>query len=67
MVSTHVYEPGSYEPLARIEHHVDPVLQARNPNDPPKPVACAYYLHNNINGAPEEMTDARGARTWQAR
>jgi RHS repeat-associated protein len=66
-VATHVYEPGSYEPLARIEHHVDPVLQARNPNDPPKPVACVYYLHNNINGAPEEMTDARGALIWQAR
>ena len=41
-------------PLARIDHHVDPVLRARNPDDPPKPVACVYYLHNNINGAPEE-------------
>jgi len=64
--ATHVYEPDSYVPLARIDLSPDLGAKARTPDEPAL-AARVYYLHTNINGAPEEMTDARGALIWQAR
>ena len=54
-------------PLARIDLGPDLGAKARTPDEPAPLTARVYYLHNNINGAPEEMTDARGTLVWQAR
>ena len=64
--ATHVYEPDSYVPLARIDLSPDLGAKARTPDEPAL-AARVYYLHTSINGAPEEMTDARGTLVWQAR
>jgi RHS repeat-associated protein len=66
-VATHLYEPGSYAPLARIDLQADLLAGARNPDEPPPVKANVYYFHTNVNGAPEEMTNGRGKVVWQAR
>lgn len=55
---TFLYEEAdSYAPLARIEHRLQDTVQARD----------IHYFHTDINGAPEELTDAQGQIVWQAR
>jgi RHS repeat-associated protein len=63
-ISTYVYEADSYTPLARID-----IEQPRGQLDdtPNTSAAKIYYFHCNINGAPEELTDAQGNIVWQAR
>ena len=45
-VLTHVYEPGSHVPLARIDRHRGPSAQGT----PPATTTNVHYLHTNING-----------------
>ena len=66
-VATHVYEPGSYAPLARIDLQTDLLAGTKTPTEPLPVKANVYYFHTNVNGAPEEMTDGRGTVVWQAR
>ncbi|MCL2724710.1 MAG: DUF6531 domain-containing protein [Polyangiaceae bacterium] len=58
-VITTVYEgQGSYAPLARIEHGKEQKeIEPKN----------IYYFHNDINGAPEELTSHDGIVAWKAR
>src|SRR5690349_6317157 len=43
---------GSYEPLARLDDKHDSSTQS------------TLYYHTDINGAPEELTDANGEIMW---
>ncbi len=52
--SVYVYEPGSYAPLARIDHREG---EAEN---------TLYYFHTDQIGTPLEMTDIDGQIVWQA-
>ena len=58
--STYLYQPGSHEPVARI----DSTEAGRNP---PTGDAAVYHFHTHINGAPEELTDEAGRTLWRAR
>jgi RHS repeat-associated protein len=58
--STYVYQPGSHEPLARIDD-VDAGYRL------PEARADVYHFHNHINGAPEELTNEAGEIIWQGR
>jgi len=57
---TYFYQPGSYEPLARVDDRDEGF---RQPNEQ----AQIYHFHNHVNGAPEELTDEAGNIVWQAR
>ncbi|KVF66734.1 hypothetical protein WJ15_08010 [Burkholderia cepacia] len=57
---TYLYESNSYVPLARI----DQGKAAANDADVRDAV---YYFHNDVSGLPEELTNADGELTWQAR
>ncbi|MEE5056968.1 RHS repeat-associated core domain-containing protein, partial [Pseudomonas alliivorans] len=52
--SLHIYEPGSYAPLARVDQRED------------EPENTLYYFHTDQIGTPLEMTDADGQLVWQA-
>ncbi|MEE4688377.1 RHS repeat-associated core domain-containing protein, partial [Pseudomonas alliivorans] len=52
--SLYIYEPGSYAPLARVDHRED------------KPENTLYYFHTDQIGTPLEMTDTDGQIVWQA-
>ncbi|MCL1824618.1 MAG: DUF6531 domain-containing protein [Betaproteobacteria bacterium] len=58
--TTYVYQPGSHEPLARID---DREASHRHPTQR----AAVYHFHTHINGAPEELTDESGQTLWRAR
>lgn len=53
-ISLHVYEPGSYVPLARVDQADD------------EPEQKLYYFHTDQIGTPLEMTDVDGQIVWQA-
>jgi RHS repeat-associated protein len=57
---TYLYQPNSYEPLARIDD-TDPGYKH------PTVTAKIYHFHTHINGAPEELTDVGGTVVWRAR
>jgi RHS repeat-associated protein len=59
-VTTYVYQPGSHEPIARID---DEDEDFRIPGKS----ARIYHFHNHINGAPEELTNEAGEIVWQGR
>jgi RHS repeat-associated protein len=59
-ISTYVYQPGSHEPLARIDNKDG---DAKLPDILTK----VYHFHNHINGAPEELTNEAGEIVWQGR
>ncbi len=46
-------DPGSYEPLARVDK-----AGKEGPNR-------ILYFHTDVNGAPEEMTDSDGKIVWE--
>jgi RHS repeat-associated protein len=50
--SLYVYENEGYEPLARI--------------DGSGPLQKIRYYHNDLNGLPEQLTEADGHTVWQA-
>ncbi|MBV6660209.1 RHS domain-containing protein [Pseudomonas yamanorum] len=50
--SLYVYEDNGYEPLARIDG-MGPLQKIR-------------YYHNDLNGLPEQLTEADGHNVWQA-
>ncbi|NMZ92525.1 type IV secretion protein Rhs [Pseudomonas panacis] len=50
--SLYVYEDDGYEPLARV--------------DGAGPLQKIRYYHNDLNGLPEQLTDADGHSVWQA-
>ncbi|OAJ49363.1 RHS repeat-associated core domain-containing protein [Pseudomonas marginalis] len=50
--SLYVYEGEGYEPLARI--------------DGTGPLQKTRYYHNDLNGLPEQLTEADGQSTWRA-
>ncbi len=52
--SLYIYEPGSYAPLARVDHNEG---QAERK---------LYYFHTDQIGTPLEMTDVNGQIVWQA-
>ncbi|MEE4928025.1 RHS repeat-associated core domain-containing protein, partial [Pseudomonas alliivorans] len=52
--SLHIYEPGSYAPLARVDQRED------------EPENTLYYFHTDQIGTPLEMTDIDGQIVWQA-
>ncbi|MDR2032643.1 MAG: RHS domain-containing protein, partial [Azoarcus sp.] len=54
------YQPGSHEPLARIDNKDG---DAKLPDILTK----VYHFHNHINGAPEELTNEAGEIVWQGR
>jgi RHS repeat-associated protein len=58
--TTYVYQPGTHEPIARIDD-TDPDYR------PPGAQAKIYHFHTHINGAPEELTDETGQTLWRAR
>ncbi len=58
--TTYVYQPGSHEPLARID---DTEFGFK----PPGVQAKIYHFHTHINGAPEELTNEAGQTLWRAR
>lgn len=64
---TYLYEPGSYVPLARLDHRA----QAANDTLPSAPGDNGgdnvYYFHNDVSGLPEELTNPQGRIVWQAR
>ncbi|WP_172906882.1 RHS domain-containing protein, partial [Escherichia coli] len=52
--SLYIYrDPGSYEPLARVDK-----AGKEGPNR-------ILYFHTDVNGAPEEMTDSDGKIVWE--
>ncbi|HHF9614826.1 TPA: RHS repeat-associated core domain-containing protein, partial [Escherichia coli] len=52
--SLYIYrDPGSYEPLARVDK-----AGKEGPNR-------ILYFHTDVNGAPEEMTDSDGRIVWE--
>lgn len=52
--SLYIYsDPGSYEPLARLDK-----AGKEGPNR-------ILYFHTDVNGAPEEMTDSNGKIVWE--
>jgi RHS repeat-associated protein len=56
---TTIYEDaGSYVPLARVEHRVG--QSAIRPEQ-------IFYVHTDVNGAPEELTTPGGRVAWRAR
>ncbi|WP_319002075.1 RHS repeat-associated core domain-containing protein [Burkholderia cepacia] len=57
---TYLYEANSYVPLARIDQG-KPAANDADARD------AVYYFHNDVSGLPEELTNADGELTWQAR
>ncbi|WP_143063240.1 RHS repeat-associated core domain-containing protein, partial [Pseudomonas agarici] len=51
--SLYIYEPGSYAPLARVDHSEGQEQKL-------------YYFHTDQIGTPLEMTDVEGQIVWQA-
>ncbi|WP_082340882.1 RHS repeat-associated core domain-containing protein [Pseudomonas sp. MIACH] len=51
--SLYVYENEGYEPLARIDGN--------------GPLQKFRYYHNDLNGLPEQLTEADGHTVWQAK
>ena len=59
---TYVYQPGSHEPVARIDdEEILPHLKL------PWARAKVFHFHTHINGAPEEVTNEAGQTVWRAR
>ena len=50
--SLYVYDDDGYEPLARVDG-LGPLQKIR-------------YYHNDLNGLPEQLTEADGHSVWQA-
>ncbi len=50
--SVYVYDDDGYEPLARVDG-IGPLQKIR-------------YYHNDLNGLPEQLTEADGHNVWQA-
>jgi len=50
--SLYLYEDDGYEPLARV--------------DGSGPLQKIRYYHNDLNGLPEQLTEADGHNVWQA-
>ncbi|CAH0186176.1 RHS repeat-associated core domain-containing protein [Pseudomonas mediterranea] len=50
--SLYLYDDNSYEPLARV--------------DGTGPLQKIRYYHNDLNGLPEQLTEADGHNVWQA-
>ncbi|OOG83509.1 type IV secretion protein Rhs [Pseudomonas sp. A25(2017)] len=50
--SLYLYEDDGYEPLARV--------------DGSGPLQKVRYYHNDLNGLPEQLTEADGHNVWQA-
>ncbi|WP_339505611.1 RHS repeat domain-containing protein, partial [Pseudomonas sp. RL_105y_Pfl2_101] len=50
--SLYLYEDDGYEPLARV--------------DGSSPLQKIRYYHNDLNGLPEQLTEADGHNVWQA-
>ncbi len=50
--SVYVYDDDGYEPLARVDG-IGPLQKIR-------------YYHNDLNGLPEQLTEADGHSVWQA-
>jgi RHS repeat-associated protein len=58
--TTYAYQPGSHEPVARID---DTEAAYKLPGT----LATVYHFHTHINGAPEELTNEAGQTLWRAR
>jgi uncharacterized protein RhaS with RHS repeats len=52
LTSLYLYEDEGYEPLARV--------------DGTGPLQKIRYYHNDLNGLPEQLTEADGHNVWQA-
>ncbi|PNB05724.1 hypothetical protein C1X98_30640, partial [Pseudomonas sp. FW306-2-11BA] len=50
--SLYLYEDEGYEPLARV--------------DGTGPLQKVRYYHNDLNGLPEQLTEADGHNVWKA-
>ena len=50
--SLYIYQDEGYEPLARV--------------DGTGPLQKIRYYHNDLNGLPEQLTEADGHSVWQA-
>ena len=57
-VTSHVYEPGSYMPLARLDAAAGEAGAAAPAN--------IFHLHTDQAGLPEELTDQAGRICWRA-
>ncbi|HED5889313.1 TPA: AHH domain-containing protein [Salmonella enterica] len=56
----YVYYPHSFEPLSLITYRTGPDGGCGD-KDP----LAVYFYHNDINGAPQRLTDRTGAVVWQ--
>ncbi|SDE62180.1 RHS repeat-associated core domain-containing protein [Paracidovorax valerianellae] len=73
-VTSYVYEPGGYVPLARIDAQgvsLQPKDHAGNhgkggPVPQAEDGAEIYYFHADPSGLPEELTDQEGQVRWRA-
>ena len=63
----YIYADG-YEPLAKVETDLRARLAARLRGERPPEITSLpgriLYYNNDVNGAPEEMTDAQGQEVW---
>ena len=66
-ISTYIYEPDSYVPLARLDTKNPDWYRANNLLPPKDNEPDIYYFQCNASGMPEEMTDADGNIVWRAR
>lgn len=57
-VTSHVYEPGSYMPLARLDAAAGEAGAAAPAN--------IFHIHTDQAGLPEELTDQAGRICWRA-
>ncbi|NDJ57433.1 type IV secretion protein Rhs [Enterobacteriaceae bacterium 4M9] len=60
LLQEYVYRPDSFEPLALITAGSMQGNAAGSVVNPP----AVYFYHNDINGAPLRITDARGYSAW---
>jgi RHS repeat-associated protein len=68
-VTSYVYEPGSYVPMARIDGQGQVLGAAASaPDEPatPQTTARIYHFHADPSGLPEELTDEQGTVRWRA-
>ena len=57
-VTTYLYEPGSYAPMARVG-------TASRSNEA-NITANVFYFHNELSGVPAELSDGMGETVWLA-
>ena len=69
-VTSYLYEPDSYVPLARIDSQMldQPSKHQDNSRnfDAAATTQSFYYFHNDVSGIPEELFSNYGELAWQA-